>query len=157
MKVKFVGLMVLNALITVAQSNVTGKVTDAKYQPLVGVRVQLADGRTVSTNAIGVFKFNDITPNEILTIDQPGYGIIQVTVPERRGKLDMPKAFDTLRVVLPLSSKKLDEVACITIRLAPEATNVTKLDKQGLNAKNYGQDIPFLLDQMPSVVTTSDA
>lgn len=157
MKVKFVGLMVLNALISMAQSNVTGKVTDAKYQPLVGVRVQSADGRTVSTNAIGVFKFNDITPNEILTIDQPGYGIIQVIVPERRGKLDMPKAFDTLRVVLPLSSKKLDEVACITIRLAPEATNVTKLNKQGLNAKNYGQDIPFLLDQMPSVVTTSDA
>ncbi|NBU91824.1 MAG: TonB-dependent receptor, partial [Flavobacteriia bacterium] len=157
MKVKFVGLMLLNALISVAQSQVTGKVTDIKNQPLVGVRVQSADGRTVSTNTNGEFILNDISPNEILTIDQPGYGIIQVTVPERRGKWDMPKAFDTLRVVLPLSSKKLDEVACISIRLAPEATNITKLDKQGLNAKNYGQDVPFLLDQMPSVVTTSDA
>ena len=149
--------MLLNALISVAQSQVTGKVTDIKNQPLVGVRVQSADGRTVSTNTNGEFILNDISPNEILTIDQPGYGIIQVTVPERRGKWDMPKAFDTLRVVLPLSSKKLDEVACISIRLAPEATNITKLDKQGLNAKNYGQDVPFLLDQMPSVVTTSDA
>ena len=74
--------MLLNALISMAQSNLTGKVTDAKYQPLVGVRVQSSDGRAVSTNALGVFQLNDITPNEILTIDQPGYGSMQVTVPD---------------------------------------------------------------------------
>ncbi len=53
---------------------------------------------------------------------------------------------------------KLDEVLLTAIRASKKApiafTNITKKE---LEATNLGQDLPILLNQMPSVVTTSDA
>ncbi|RYY18020.1 MAG: TonB-dependent receptor, partial [Cytophagaceae bacterium] len=37
------------------------------------------------------------------------------------------------------------------------ATPYTNLSKQDLNKRNFGQDLPYLLDQTPSVVVNSDA
>ena len=37
------------------------------------------------------------------------------------------------------------------------ATPYTNLSKQDLNKRNFGQDLPYLLDQTPSAVVTSDA
>ncbi len=53
---------------------------------------------------------------------------------------------------------KLDEVLLSAIR-AKKKTPVafTNITKGELESKNLGQDLPFLIDQMPSVVTTSDA
>jgi iron complex outermembrane receptor protein len=158
MKGKVVVFFMLCALTAQAQTTVVGKVTDEKYQPLSGVRILSSDGMFVSTDNNGVFKLDEVTDSELITVDQPGFGILSLRFNPRREPKSMPSAAkDTLRIVLPFTSKKLDEVACIAIRLPSEATNHTKLDKEALNDKNMGQDIPFLLDQMPSVVTTSDA
>ena len=53
---------------------------------------------------------------------------------------------------------RLDEARVVTNR----ATNRTplafsNLDKKAIERVNFGQDIPFLLSTLPSVVTTSDA
>ncbi len=55
-------------------------------------------------------------------------------------------------------TETLDEVLIKSIRVAEDApithSNVTK---EELEKRNLGQDIPFLLNYLPSVVTTSDA
>lgn len=158
MKGKVFVFSMLCALMAQAQTTMVGKVTDEKYQPLSGVRILRSDGKSVSTDNKGVFTLDEVNDIEVITVDQPGYGAMSVRINPRKEPKSMPSpAKDTVRIVLPFTSKKLDEVACIAIRLPSEATNHTKLDKEALNAKNMGQDIPFLLDQMPSVVTTSDA
>lgn len=57
-----------------------------------------------------------------------------------------------------IKSEKLDEVI-ITATRATQKTPVTftNITKKELKQQNLGQDLPILLDQLPSVVTTSDA
>lgn len=55
-------------------------------------------------------------------------------------------------------TEKLDEVLLLATR-AKDKTPVafTNISKEKLESINLGQDLPILLDQLPSVVTTSDA
>lgn len=57
-----------------------------------------------------------------------------------------------------VKTKQLDEVLLTATRLKDKAPFAfTTLTKEKLEATNLGQDLPILLDQLPSVVTTSDA
>lgn len=59
---------------------------------------------------------------------------------------------DSVRVIFK------DEVTVSTTRATENApTTYQYLNKQDLNKNNLGQDLPILLDNTPSVVTTSDA
>lgn len=59
---------------------------------------------------------------------------------------------DTLRV------NRLDEVQIISNRATKRTPLAfSNLDKKAIERMNFGQDIPFLLSTLPSVVTTSDA
>ncbi|CAM1351364.1 TonB-dependent receptor [Tenacibaculum crassostreae] len=57
-----------------------------------------------------------------------------------------------------IKSEKLDEVVVLATR-ANKNTPITftNVKKEELASKNLGQDLPILLNQLPSVVTTSDA
>ena len=61
---------------------------------------------------------------------------------------------DTLRKPLEI----LDEVLVQAIRVdADSPVTHSDLSKEELEKRNLGQDIPYLLNYLPSVVTTSDA
>ena len=52
----------------------------------------------------------------------------------------------------------LDEVIVQTVRVKPSAPfTQSNVSKQELSSRNLGQDLPFLMNFLPSVVTTSDA
>src|SRR5690606_39735665 len=52
----------------------------------------------------------------------------------------------------------LDEVLVKAVRVdADSPITHSNLDKQELEKRNLGQDIPYMLNYLPSVVTTSDA
>ena len=55
--------------------------------------------------------------------------------------------------------RRIQEIEAIVVNSlrAKEAPNNTTVSKSELNAKNFGQDMPTLLEFTPSVVTTSDA
>ena len=54
--------------------------------------------------------------------------------------------------------QKLDEVLVKSVRVdADSPITHSNLDKEEIKERNLGQDIPFLLNFMPSVVSTSDA
>lgn len=53
---------------------------------------------------------------------------------------------------------KLDDVVVSSTRSERKsAMAYSKLNKQEIKEQNLGQDLPYLLNQQPSVVTTSDA
>ena len=54
--------------------------------------------------------------------------------------------------------EKLDEVLVKAVRVNADAPIThSNVDKEALSKRNLGQDIPILLNYLPSVVTTSDA
>ncbi|RXG33228.1 TonB-dependent receptor [Leeuwenhoekiella marinoflava] len=70
-------------------------------------------------------------------------------------------AFGTLAQQTPQDStdvNKLDEVLVKSIRVdADSPITYSNLSKEEINERNLGQDLPILLNYLPSVVTTSDA
>ena len=57
-----------------------------------------------------------------------------------------------------LQVQKLEEVLINSIRVeADSPITHSNLDKEELEKRNLGQDIPYMLSYLPSVVTTSDA
>jgi iron complex outermembrane receptor protein len=56
------------------------------------------------------------------------------------------------------SVNKLDEVLVSAIRVTTKTpVSFSNLDKEDIKFRNLGQDIPILMNYLPSVVTTSDA
>lgn len=54
--------------------------------------------------------------------------------------------------------EKLDEVLVRSVRVSADSPIThSNMDKEEIEKRNLGQDIPFLLNYMPSVVSTSDA
>ena len=70
-------------------------------------------------------------------------------------------AFGTLAQQTPQDTtdvNKLDEVLVKSIRVdADSPITYSNLSKEEINERNLGQDLPILLNYLPSVVTTSDA
>lgn len=96
------------ALMAQAQTTVVGKVTDEKYRPLSGVLILRPDGKSVSTDNQGVFRLDEVKNAERITVDQPGFGVISVEINPRKEPKSMPSpAKDTVRIVLPFTSKNL--------------------------------------------------
>ena len=54
--------------------------------------------------------------------------------------------------------ESLDEVLVLAVRVSADSPIThSNLDKEELEKRNLGQDIPYMLNYLPSVVTTSDA
>ncbi len=57
-----------------------------------------------------------------------------------------------------ISTKTLDEVLVKSVRVSADSPIThSNVDKEELEKRNLGQDLPILLNYLPSVVTTSDA
>ena len=62
------------------------------------------------------------------------------------------------KVVDSLKVEKLEEVLVRSVRVAADSPiSHSNIDKEALEERNLGQDIPYMLSFLPSVVTTSDA
>ena len=65
---------------------------------------------------------------------------------------------ETINDTLQTTTQNLDEVIVKGIRAKfSSPISYTNVDKEDLKSKNLGQDLPILLNFLPSVVTTSDA
>lgn len=133
-----------------AQINVSGNIYDAKNKPLSSVRIVSEDQRVIYSNAQGGFVFPNVLLNSLLTFEIPGFS-------KKEMRVGAELSTGSMEVILALSSRQLEEVACVSITNPGDAPQWAKLGKNTLEINNYGQDIPFLLDQQPSVVATSDA
>ncbi|TVR81836.1 MAG: TonB-dependent receptor [Chitinophagaceae bacterium] len=131
-----------------------GKIMEPeKEEPLPGANVQLQGPRNlaVATNRDGIFAFKNLPEGKYtLRITYVGF---ETLVREIEVLNDVELNFLMERV-----SHMADEVLVSAIRAGSETpATFTNMEREEIDRKNIGVDLPFLLDQTPSVVVNSDA
>ncbi|SNR14577.1 TonB dependent/ligand-gated channel [Tenacibaculum jejuense] len=134
-----------------AQSVVlSGKVVDDAKKPLIGATVivrELKKGST--TDADGNFKIKLPEGKYLFEVSYLGYRTIKKKI-----------SSNTKDLVIQLTSEEnvLEEVLVSSIR-AKAGTPMTysNVSKKEIAKRNLGQDIPVLLNYLPSVISSSDA
>ncbi|MCA6432912.1 MAG: carboxypeptidase-like regulatory domain-containing protein, partial [Cytophagales bacterium] len=140
----------LLSLQAIAQFNMRGFVRDAKNEPLVGATVKLVrQGAVAITDSGGNFLFNNLKEatyeGEVRYV---GYQTKRLTL----------SASESNVILLDESVIVTDEVLVTATRAAETTpTTFSNISKSSIQKQNFGQDLPFVLNWSPSIVTTSDA
>ncbi len=149
-------MAVLFTTIAFTQITVKGTVTNKQNQPLEGATVTLYRNAkketTTLTNASGDFAFANIQTNSNCKV------LVRYIGLKTLEQNFTANENSSLNFVLENSDFFLEPLEVKAIR-ASDRSPFTKTDitKQQLSKLNLGQDIPFLLNQTPSVVVNSDA
>lgn len=134
------------------QHTVSGTVRDAgTRETLVNATVRLNDDQVELTDASGRFTFLRVNPGEkVLKATYVGYH-------DQERTFDVPLTADIEIFMEP--SAILTEAVVVRATRATDKTPTTYTDitREDIEDQNFGQDVPFLLNWTPSVVTTSDA
>ncbi|MBX2878195.1 MAG: TonB-dependent receptor [Saprospiraceae bacterium] len=137
------------------QSQVEGVLTDEQGQAIVGANVVLQESRQgAATDLDGRYSIQNVKPwAYTLVVSYVGYQ-------EVRQQVVVEGNDSTVEQNLRLAQRifNLDGLT-ITATRAGEKTPMTytNLDKEELEERNLGQDVPYLLRWTPSAVVTSDA
>jgi iron complex outermembrane receptor protein len=131
-------------------AQISGKVTDAaSLTPIASATVELSNGMSTLTNDNGLFEFKKVKPgNYTLHITSIGFQ-----------SADQPVASgNTIDIRLNRLNLFLQPVEIKATR-ADDKAPFTKnnLSKKDIEKLNLGQDLPFILNQTPSVIVSSDA
>ena len=143
-------LMPLNLL---AQFNISGKVIDKEnHDILIGAHVSLNELNLITvTDENGDFSFENIKKGTY-TLEATYLGF-------KTYSTDIKVTKDTkINIAMIMSSLMEDEVIVTASRVG-EKTPLTysEISSEELKRSNQGADLPFLLQNTPSVVVTSDA
>lgn len=151
-KVSLMLLMQVVTMVSLAQVMLKGKVTDRDNHPLPGANVVLKNtflGQT--TGHDGSFQFERLKPGKyILAVTFVGFD------PEET-EIDIHKPEE--KVIRLSPAVILTEEVLVRATRAQDKMPVafTNLQREELQKRNIGQDIPYLLSLTPSFVATSDA
>ncbi len=149
----FKRLMVLLALLTVgtqvfAQHSVTGKVTDAQGEPLIGVNVLIKGTNTgAMTDLDGVYRLS-AKPDAILVFSSIGYTTQDIPVNGR----------STINVTLSDDTMFLDDVVVIGYGSAKRKDltgSLTQIDNRLISAQNASSATKALEGAIPGLVFAS--
>lgn len=154
---RFLGTTMLSlvTLITLAQpvkSLFQGNITETNSKtPVLGATVTLGNRQTL-TDEKGHFSFGKISQGTYeLRVNSLGFSTYQQL-------LIINKADLVVEIKLEATSLYLQPLEVKAIRASEKAPFAkTNLNKEEISKNNQGQDIPFLLNQTPSVVVNSDA
>jgi iron complex outermembrane receptor protein len=145
-------LMILSQSSSIAQSTLTGVVSDIETRnPVADATVQL-NGQVQSSNNKGQFAFNQLKQGRyVLQISSIGYKSISLEV-------QVTEKENYYEIMLETNSLFLLPVEITAVRAGDRMPfSKTNLNKQAIEKMNTGVDLPFLLNQTPSVVVNSDA
>ncbi|QKG57660.1 TonB-dependent receptor [Hymenobacter sp. BRD128] len=149
-------LLALVAAPARAQGSVAGQLTDAATgAALPGATVVLTDRPTIGT-------VTDANGRFVLPAVPAGAHTLQVRFVGFESISQLLQGQPEAQQLAPLAlrtARNLTPEAVVTATRANERTATTyqNVSREQLQARNFGQDLPYLLDQTPSVVTTSDA
>jgi iron complex outermembrane receptor protein len=159
-KFMIMAAIVLVSLHVSAQNfSITGTVKDGKdNQPLAGASVraentmqgQVNFSRLAVTDPFGKFRMELPSGEYTLRFRHVGF--------EEKTEIISVTQGQDISVLLEESVQVTDEVIVYATRANEKTpTTFTNVSGQTLNKQNFGQDMPFLLNWTPSLVTTSDA
>ena len=146
-------LMVLFATLTAnAQSFIlSGNIVDKQQNPLIGATVVIQEiKKGTSTDAEGAFKLNLPKGTYTIQVSYIGYQTVYQTILGNKNQ--------HITIQLAEGENILDEVLVAAVRVKATApVTHSNLSKKDIAKRNLGQDIPMLLNYLPSVVSSSDA
>jgi iron complex outermembrane receptor protein len=146
-------LLALSSFAAVGQFQVSGVVRQHEtLQPLAGATVQLLPGQSSAvTDSSGHFTMTNV-PRGKYTLLVKYLGHAEASLP-----VDVSRDI-SIDVELKESPTFTDEVVVEATR-ADELTPTTfvNMDRSTIRGQDFGQDLPYLLNWTPSLVTTSDA
>jgi len=152
-KITLIFTTILLSVISYSQFKISGTVYNQEKEPLPWATIQLENSKYVATtNGDGYFEFTNLKPGTYnLNYQYVGYK------PLRYGVIlkdkDMPAS-----VTLSRKRSMINEVTVSSSRIEENTpTTYTTITKKEIEKNNLGQDIPYLLQQSPSMVVTSDA
>ncbi|CAN5438343.1 TonB-dependent receptor [soil metagenome] len=152
---KLATLLLLLPAITFAQFSIKGKVTNKNSKESIA-------GATVNINSTFIATQSKSDGTFEITYLKKGTYILKTSFIGYLTKLDTivikeNKDID-FDIELEESPVLMDEVIVSSTRVDERsAIAYSTLDKSQIAEQNLGQDLPYLLNQLPSVVTTSDA
>lgn len=128
----------------------SGKVVDTNQEPLAGASVVIRElKKGSSTDFEGNFKIKVPEGKHVVEVSFVGFNTITKEVSTND---------KNLTIVLRSEENVLDEVLVSAVRVKADApVTHSNLTKKEIAKRNLGQDIPILMNYLPSVVTTSDA
>jgi iron complex outermembrane receptor protein len=135
-----------------SQVPVRGFVRTASGAPVARAVVSTADGRiTVETGADGWFQIALTAGPQIIRITRRGYA-------DFTQQIDVGAAPLELTLVLTALARFSEDVTVSAVR-APVEAPISKRDipRGEIEARNFGQEMPFLLSQVPSVTQYADS
>ena len=145
-------LAMLLPCFAMAQIVVTGKVNDNNQKPLSGATIKLKNkATTVISDVNGSYTISNLSPGKyVLSVSYVGFKTEEKTI-------DL-SSNTTLNFSLEALSFIADEIVVSATRASKNTgTTFRNMSKAELEKNNFGQDMPYLLNQTPSVVVTSDA
>jgi len=145
-------LFLFVSVLTNAQKvTVSGKIVDKNQKILVGATVLVKEtNQGLSSDLDGNFSFRLNKGSFTIQVSYIGFKTIEKNV-----YLDKDKV---VTIVLYEDDNVLDEVLVSAVRAASSIpVTYSNLSKKELAKRNLGQDIPILLNYLPSVISSSDA
>tara|TARA_R110002073_G_scaffold108336_5_gene243481 strand:+ start:50527 stop:52854 length:2328 start_codon:yes stop_codon:yes gene_type:complete len=130
----------------------SGKVVDENKKPLVGATVSIVDSKTgATTNNEGKYQMTLSSGEYYLEAKYLGF------VSKMQG-VTIINQNETLDFILYSKVNTLDEVLVSAVRVRADApVTHSNLSKKEISKRNLGQDIPILMNYLPSVISSSDA
>lgn len=149
--ITFLTLLLISLGTNAQNTFVTGKVINQENKPLEGATIIVSSQKkgTIS-NAEGNFKLNMPKGNFLFEVSFVGYKTIKQQINTNNFKKLVFKLITTDNV--------LEEVLVSAVRVKADApVTHSNLSKKEIAKRNLGQDIPVLLNYLPSVTSSSDA
>jgi iron complex outermembrane receptor protein len=151
MKKLFLGICYYFMSHTVLAQEIKGKVTDAQTgNAVAAATVELGKNYSTITNDSGIFVFRNLkATNYQLKVTSIGYRSLQQPVTAGQNSISLAlERIDLMMQPVEVRSTRVGDRAPFT---------KTNLNRQDIEKLNLGQDVPFILNQTPSVVVSSDA
>ncbi len=155
MKIFLGTLVFLGILFTTSAQNISGTVADKNNNSLNGATVTLSAKnfkQSKITNESGVFNFSAINPSlkYKLVVEYIGWQPFDTIIDVQQNV--------TLNIILSESVANLEPLEVSSVRSGSKAPfTKTNIGEKEIAKINLGQDLPFILNQTPSVTTTTDA
>ncbi len=150
-KLIFAALTLLLTTDMVAQARVKGHVTEKNVaSPVAGATIRMPDGKTVLSDTNGYFTIIVARPGTIdLEISAVGFKTYS-------GKFS--SSDENIEIVMDRKLVLMQPVEIRAVRAAdPSPFSKTTISSATIQQQNLGQDLPFILNQTPSVVVNADA
>lgn len=137
-----------------SQQRIHGVVEDRTGAVIQAAQVSVLNSNVqVNSDAKGKFEFAQIPSADstyTILVEKPGFLPQSMTISSHSN--------EEVKVLLFSNMKTLEDIHVNTTRLSDFSTSQILIRKiNPLERKNFGQDIPVLLEATPSLVTTSDA